>query len=354
MPPGRIPLNLLPGWDDDDVASALPAFKISCATILKRGPGTLGGVTDAGNVADWQRLCAEAKSVGAADARAFFEYNFIAAPSLPQGGQSGLFTGYYEPLLFGSRRPGGSFRYPLHQRPRDLSELSPASGSSRPRFGRMTRNGFQPYYSRAQIASGVLDRHGAELVWVDDPIEKFFLEIQGSGQVQLDSGSRIRVGYAAQNGHGYHPIGRDLIDWGEVAREDMSLQAIRDWLRRASPEDAQRLMNRNPSYVFFRELGPVETTPGPIGAMGLPLTPERSVAVDRREIPLGAPVWIDTTVPLPEGERPLRRLAVAQDVGGAIKGPARADVFWGAGARAEFAAGHMKQPGRIWMLVPRP
>ncbi|MFW5834125.1 MAG: murein transglycosylase A, partial [Pseudomonadota bacterium] len=245
-------------------------------------------------------------------------------------------TGYYEPLLRGARWPSERFRYPLHRAPGNLAG----------------RRG-HPLLARAAIDRGALAREALELVWVDDPIAKFFLQIQGSGQVELGGGERIRVGYAGQNGHPYRAIGRDLIEAGHIPPELMSMQAIDGWLRAASPTEAFGLMHRNPSYVFFRELGPVIDTPGPIGAMGVPVTPGRSLAVDRDHTPLGSLVWVETTAPTPAGEQPLRRLMVAQDVGGAIRGPVRGDVFWGAGPEAEYAAGHMKQPGRLWQLVPR-
>ena len=329
----------LSGWHEDDHAAALGAFLVSCPTLLARDPtGPLGGTLGAGETADWQRVCSTALATPPARAKAFFERHFIALPQEAAPGQyDGLFTGYYEPLLQGSRWPSPRYRYPLHRAPTDLQR----------------RRG-QPLLARAAIDRGALAREGLELVWVDDPIGKFFLQIQGSGQVELPNGERIRVGYAGQNGHSYYAIGRHLIDTGYVPVELMSMQVIDSWLRTAPSEQAWGLMHRNPSYVFFRELGPVATTPGPLGAMSLPVTPGRSLAVDRSYTPLGSLVWVETTAPLPDGPRPLRRLMVAQDVGGAIRGPVRGDVFWGAGREAEYAAGHMKEPGRLWQLVPRP
>ena len=330
----------LPGWAADDQAAALEAFLVSCPTILQRNPQSpLGDVAAAGSTADWQRVCRIAQTTPPSAARAFFERHFTAVPQhAGDGGYDGLFTGYYEPLLSGSRWPTARHQTPLHTVPRDL-----------PR-----RRG-HPLLARAAIDRGALAREGLELMWVDDPIGKFFLQIQGSGQVELADGERIRVGYAGQNGHAYYAIGRHLIDAGYIPVQLMSMQAIDGWLRTAPPDQAWNLMHRNPSYVFFRELGPVATTPGPIGAMGLPVSPGRSLAVDRSFTPLGSLVWVETTEPTPQGgERPLRRLMVAQDVGGAIRGPVRGDVFWGAGRQAEYAAGHMKQPGRLWQLVPRP
>ena len=204
-----------------------------------------------------------------------------------------------------------------------------------------------PYHNRHQIERGALRGRKLELVWVDSAADAFFLHIQGSGRIRLRDGSVLRVGYAGTNGHPYTAIGRDLIARGAILREKMSMQAIRDWMS-ANPAEGAALMRTNKSYIFFREL----TGPGPLGAQGVALTPERSIAVDRSALPLGLPVWLDTT--LPDGAAtPYRRLMVAQDTGGAIKGAVRADVFWGPGARAARMAGAMKSPGRYWFLIPR-
>ena len=192
----------------------------------------------------------------------------------------------------------------------------------------------------------------SELLWVDDPIRKFFLQIQGSGLVQLPDGRLLRVGYADQNGRAYRPIGRDLVEMGELSREEVSLQTIDAWLR-AHPDRADEIMDKNPSYVFFQLLGEADTLEGPLGAQGVPLLAGRSLAVDRRYIPYGAPVWLETDAPFPDGDRPFRRLMVAQDTGGAIKGGVRGDVFWGSGDLAEFVAGHMNSRGSYYVLLPK-
>ncbi|MGH6913128.1 MAG: murein transglycosylase A, partial [Geminicoccales bacterium] len=218
--------------------------------------------------------------------------------------------------------------------------------------GRIDGDQLVPYYARAEIDDGALAGRGLELVWVDDPIDKFFLQIQGSGQVRLDDGRLVRIGYAGQNGQPYRAIGRDLVEIGALTPDEVSLQSIRSWLQ-AHPEDATTIMDRNRSYVFFQERAELDPNDGPLGTEGVSLTPGRSLAVDLRYLPLGAPVWLDTTAPWPEGEAPLRRLMVAQDSGGAIKGVVRGDVFWGAGARAEAIAGRMKSQGRYAVLLPR-
>ncbi len=248
--------------------------------------------------------------------RAFFEDWFQPWLVTDRDQPMGLFTGYYEPLLHGSRHFGGAYTVPLYGTPDDLIEVD--LGQFKPELagqaitGRVDGAQFVPYFARAEIDAGALEGRGLELVWVDDPVAKFFLQIQGSGQIQLDDGARIRVGYGGQNGHAYHAIGRDLVAMGAMPLEEVSLQSIRDWLI-AHPEQADAIMARNGSYVFFDERDDLDPADGPIGAQGVPLTAGRSLAVDKRYIPLGAPVWLEATAPWPEGEGPLRRLLVAQD-----------------------------------------
>ena len=349
----------LPGWQEDDPLPALPAFLRSCAVFAKRDPDRpMGNNERFGTVADWQAVCREAGSLpqdGAA-VRRFFETRFLPYRITDRGEAEGLFTGYYEPLLYGSVQPDARFRYPLYRRPPELvtvelGRFDPELDGKRI-AGRLDGGRLLPFPDRAAITDGALEGRGLELVWVDDPIALFFLHIQGSGQILLPDGSRMRVGYDGWNGRPYRAIGRELIARGEIPREEMSLFAIRDWLK-ANPEEARALLDSNPSYVFFRELSGLAEASGPPGSMGVPLSPGRSLAVDRRFVPLGLPLWLDSTVPTPDGLRPLRRLMIAQDTGGAIKGPVRGDVFWGAGAFAEYLAAHMKQPGRLYILLPR-
>jgi membrane-bound lytic murein transglycosylase A len=267
-----------------------------------------------------------------------------------------LFTGYYEPLLHGSRTFGYPYTEPLYRPPDDLLRID--LGRFNPElagyaiYGRIVGGEFVPYYSRRDIDAGALAGRGLELLWVDEPIDKFFLQIQGSGQVRLDDGSLIRVGYAGQNGHPYRAIGRDLIEMGVLTREQVTMPAIRAGLE-LHPNDALEIMERNRSYIFFEEHPELAPEEGPLGAQGVPLTAGRSLAVDPRFVPFGVPVWLDTTAPFPEGAGPLRRLMVAQDTGSAIKGVVRGDVFWGAGERAEAIAGHMKSRGRYAVLLPK-
>ena len=230
----------------------------------------------------------------------------------------------------------------------DLASVYPELSSMRLR-GKLQGRRIVPYPSRSEItSSNVLA--GQELVWVDDPVDAFFLEIQGSGRVQLDDCEELRLGYAAQNGFPYAAIGRELLRRGALTKEQVSMASIRDWLE-AHPQEAGDVMRTNASYIFFRQL----TGEGPLGSLGVPLTPQRSLAVDPLFVPLGVPLWLDTTLPagVPGGARPLRRLVVAQDTGGAINGPVRGDVFWGHGDEAAALAGSMRQPGRLWLLLPR-
>ncbi len=356
-----ISYDALDGWQQDDPAAALGAFRRSCARLASQ-PDSRAMARDpamaqvAGTLAAWRGACGAAAEAAPDQARAFFEDWFQPYRVTDRDQPDGLFTGYYEPLLYGSRRYGGAYTVPLYRAPDDLVlidlGLFKPDLAGREIAGRIDGKRFVPYYGRAEIDDGALQGRGLELVWVDDPVATFFLQIQGSGQIELDDGARIRVGYDGQNGHQYHAIGRDLVAQGALTLEEVSLQSIRDWLI-AHPAQAREIMARNASYVFFRERPELDPADGPIGAQGVPLSAGRSLAVDRRYIPLGAPIWLETTAPWPEGEGPLRRLVIAQDSGGAIKGPVRGDIFWGTGPRAEAIAGHMKSQGRYVVLLPK-
>jgi membrane-bound lytic murein transglycosylase A len=338
-----------------------------------------------GFVADWIGPCQRMVSLERErprdhDAlRALLETDFRAFQIKNRDLEEGLFTGYYEPLLRGSRRRRAPYDVPLYKLPRDLITIDLGRFREELRgqrlAGRVEGRELLPYAERRAIEGGALARRDLELLWVDDPIDAFFLQIQGSGQIELPDGRRLRLGYAGQNGHPYFAIGRELIARGALTREQVSLQSIRAWLQE-NPEQATEVMALNASYVFFREL----EGEGPIGSHGVVLTPGRSLAIDRSFLPLGAPLWLDTTFPTPErvpttvmtssagatatepsphsvdpaqpASAPLQRLVVAQDTGGAIRGPVRGDLFWGAGEEAEELAGHMKQQGRLYLLLP--
>lgn len=343
----------LPQWDGDDHAQALAAFLKSCARIEKRPADAAFGPAG-GTYGDWRPACAAARSVPPGGAREFFETHFTPYRAAAQGGGAdGLFTGYYEPSLRGATRPLAPYLTPLYATPADLVAVDLGDFSDELKgkriAGRVVDGRLKPYEDRAGIeAPGWAARTGAKpLVWVDDPVDAFFLHIQGSGRVDLADGGVMRVGYDGQNGHAYYAIGRELVKRGIMDKDAVSLQSIRAWLE-AHPGEAADLMNLNKSYVFFRELG----EDGPQGGEGVTLTPGRSLAVDRTKIPYGAPLWVDIAPPAP-GEAPIRRLMVAQDTGGAIKGPVRGDFFWGAGDRAADLAGQMKAQGRYWLLLPK-
>jgi membrane-bound lytic murein transglycosylase A len=349
----------LDGWDDDTLGEAAVAFRRSCAA-LDRQPETrpLGAGGVAGTLADWRPPCKAAAAVDAGDhgaARAFFETWFTPFAATNNGQAEGLFTGYYEPSLDGARTANRSYAIPLHAPPPDLVTVDLGAFrddlAGRRIAGRVIAGRLEPYPSRAEIVAGALAGQGLELAWVDDPIDAFFLHIQGSGRITMPDGEVMRVGYAGQNGHSYTAIGKVLIARDALSREAVSMQSIRAWLE-TNPDQADAIMNHNRSYVFFREL----LGEGPLGAQGVALSPGRSLAVDRRHVPLSVPVWLETTRPAPEAdaaERPLHRLLIAQDTGGAIRGPVRGDVFWGAGAAAAAVAGRMKSEGRYYLLLPR-
>jgi membrane-bound lytic murein transglycosylase A len=330
---------------------ALAAFRTGCAVLAGLPADRLLGGEGAGSRAgDWQGPCAEAAALppGEVAARRFFETRFAAVPA-----GEGLLTGYDEPELRGATRPGPGFPAPLRARPDDLVEVDIGGFipdlTGRRLSGRVEKGRLVPYPDRAAIEGGAIDGHSRPLLWVD-PAEKFFLQIQGSGRVVLPDGQVRRVGYDGQNGRAYVAIGRLLIDRGALTREMVSRDAILAWLR-ANPGEAPALMNANPSYVFFRLNEAVPPELGPTGSLGAPLTPARSIAVDRTQWPLGMPFWIEAKHPVTGA--PLRRLVVAQDTGGAIRGAARGDLFWGWGAEAAAGAGAMRETARFTALRPK-
>jgi membrane-bound lytic murein transglycosylase A len=358
----------LPGWQQDHPAEALPGFLATCRALAAAPPEQrLGGQGDAavrgGSAAQWRPACDAAATVqkgSDAAARSFFEAYLqpyaISDTAEPVATRAqGLYTGYFDPEVTGSRSSGGQYRTPLLGRPGDLVQVDLGEFTDdlkgRAIAGRVQDGRLTPYYDRSQIEGGVLARRRLELVWLAGAIDAFVLQIQGSGRVDLPGGNVIRVSYAGQNGRPYVPIGRILADRGQIPLDQVSMQTIRAWLV-DHPEQAAEVMNQNPSFVFFREVSDLRPDQGPPGALGVPLTPGRSVAVDRAYIPLGAPLFIATTDPLTGV--PLQRLMLAQDLGGAIRGPVRADIFFGWGQQAEARAGQMRQHGTEYLLLPRP
>lgn len=330
-------------WKDDTVGETWAAFLRSCSTLGKR--------------AGWQAVCAEAAAMAAPDdatARAFFERRFQPHRVAQEDGSTGgLVTGYYEPLLKGDRVRTARARFPLYGVPDDLvsvelASIYPQLQGLRLR-GRQVGNKLVPYPTRKEIEAASNNFKGKAIAWAEDPVDLFFLQIQGSGRIELPDGSHMRVGYADQNGHPYQSIGKLLIARGELKLEQASMQGIKNWGVR-HPDKLMELLASNPSFVFFQELP--SDLPGPLGALGVPLTGGRSIAVDPHFIPLGAPVFLATTQP--NSQLPLNRLVMAQDTGSAIRGGVRADFFWGFGDKAGEIAGRMKQPGRMWVLLPKP
>ena len=351
----QVAFSALPGWKDDRLQDVWPAFLVGCSALATSASATRAVLA---------RPCVDANALDPRDAaamRAFFETHFSPYEVVAADGRTvGMVTGYYEPLLAGSRTQTAQFAVPLYSAPDDLltvdlTALYPELKDKRLR-GRVDGHKVVPYWTRAEIERGKAAVAGKVLVYVDDPIEAFFLEIQGSGRVRLADGSVLRVGYADQNGHPYRSIGRVLIDRGEITLDRASMQGIREWGRQ-HPAELPALLDENPSYVFFREVPPAvpgsleARIDGPLGSLGVPLLAGRAVAVDTRSVPLGAPVFLATTYPL--STRPLQRLVMAQDTGGAIRGAVRADFFWGFGDDAAREAGRMKQDGRMWLLWPK-
>jgi membrane-bound lytic murein transglycosylase A len=346
--------SALPGWSVDKPVEAWGALLASCAS------NRLGG--------DWRDPCARARALGAVDdaqARAFLEsalvpYRVATKPSVRSKPltDTGMITGYYEPVLLGARKADARYRTPLYGVPDDLvtielGELYPALKGERVR-GQLKGKRVVPYPDRAQLADGKL-LAGRELLWVDDPVDAFFLQIQGSGRVRLTDGSTVRLAFADVNGQPYRAIGRTLVERGELTLEQATAPGIREWLR-ANPARAQEVLNQNPSVVFFREEKITDPALGPRGSLGVPLVAGRSVAVDPRWLPLGAPLYLSTSQPGTSAlsqPLPLQRMVLAQDTGGAIRGAVRADLFWGLGAEAGAQAGLMREQGQLWLLWPR-
>jgi membrane-bound lytic murein transglycosylase A len=341
-PPEPSSVAELPDWAGDDLAGLVPALDAQCRSPRPPAP--------------WPALCAEYRGEPRASAgalRAWLARRFQAWPLQGPGGEArGLITGYYEPLVTGSRTRTGDAQVPLYRKPRDLlrielGELWPGAPASGLR-GRLAGDRVVPYPARAEIDAQPLPG-GQELVWIDDPVAAFFLQIQGSGRVRLPDGTMLRIGFADHNGHPYRAIGATLVERGALTREQADAEGIRTWLR-ANPAAAGEVMRSNPRVVFFRELPNDPGDPGPPGSLGVPLTAGRSLAIDPRSVPPGALMYVDTVHPL--SAAPLRRTVLAQDTGAAITGAVRADLFWGFGEEAGRAAGAMRAPGRLWVLWP--
>jgi membrane-bound lytic murein transglycosylase A len=315
----------IPGWNEDNLSEAWQAWLQSCNTLRKRKPGPV----------NWAAVCDRANAQKPRDAKAFFENNFKAYAVRNQitGKSEGLVTGYYEPIIAGSRVRTDRYTVPLYAYPKAWVRAKPS-----------------PAPTRAELMNSSLLK-GSEIAWVEDPVAAASMQIQGSGKIRLDNGQIMRLGFAGSNDLPFKSSAQWLLDRKEITRAQATMQGISEWAKR-NPGKVQEMLNANPRFVFFREL-PVSANQdlGPIGALGVPLTPERSIAIDPRAIPLGAPVFLETTRPL--SNQPIRRLVMAQDTGKAIVGPVRVDYFWGTGDEAGELAGRMKQNGRVWLMLPK-
>jgi len=350
----------LPAWTQDDHRAALQTFQNSCLAINNLRPDAAfsPAFAVAGKVSNWQTICraaAQLKNPDEATARQFFEHWFQPFMVKNYFSSQGLFTGYYLPLLAGSLKPSTTYSVPIYALPKDIVKID--LGAFNPEWrgkvitGQLSNGNFVPYPGRAAINNGAIANSAKVLLWSKNAVDVFFLQIQGSGIVQLPNGKQVIVAYAGNNGQPYTSIGKLLIKRKALTRDTVSMQSIKAWLAQ-HPDQATQLLNSNASYVFFKILN----NPAPLGTEQVPLTPERSLAVDSNFIPLGAPLWLDTTImrdPLVQKTVPFQRLLIAQDTGSGTKGVIRGDVYWGNDAEAEFVTGHMKNPGRYWILLPR-
>ncbi|WP_172622732.1 murein transglycosylase A [Aquicella siphonis] len=349
----------LPGWERDNQAEALLAFRQSCAEIVNRNPESYkAALQEHVSTQTWQAVCKAAAALHQADnrtAREFFESWFVPFHVRDREDSTGLFTGYYMPVIHARLQADKRYTVPVHALPDDWVKIDLGAFypdmAGKTLVGQVKDHLLYPYPERRAIIKGALAGKARVLAWADNPVDVYFAQVQGSSLVELPDRQRFIIGYAGDNGHRYTSIGKILIAKREISREAVSMQSIRAWIMR-HPDQAENLMNQNASYVFFKKLDYSQ----PLGTEKIPLTPRRSLAVDQRYLPLGAPVWLSTSVPAYDGKhasKPFQRLLVTQDTGGAIKGIVRGDVYWGSGDQAAYIAGHMNSPGQYWILLPR-
>ncbi|KTD22272.1 Membrane-bound lytic murein transglycosylase [Legionella lansingensis] len=348
----------LPGWSTANVKKSLETFQVSCKTFLRHDPEKPVGSHHLSLTAkDWHPACQAALRISPItnkNAREFFQKWFTPVEFYNNQPVRGLFTGYYMPLLHGSRIKTKKYNVPIYGLPSDLltidlSQFDP-NFKHKKLVGRLAGRKVVPYYTREEISKGAIKNKASVLVWIDNPVDRVFLEIQGSGIVQLPDGEQLYLGYAAQNGAPYTAIAKVLIDKGVMTKHTASMQAIKRYLM-AHPKEMKKVLNQNKSFVFFEIL----RVNAALGTQGVALTPGYSLAVDLKWIPIGTPLWLSTTRPdqHSDEQKPFQRLMIAQDTGGAIRGLVRGDVFWGAGKRATYIAGHMKNEGHYWLLLPQ-
>ncbi|MBI2786294.1 MAG: murein transglycosylase A [Legionella longbeachae] len=349
----------LPGWKSADLKKSLLTFQASCRTFIKQNPEQIVGTDHIElQVKDWQPACNAALKISSdneKEAKLFFEEWFAPVEFTDTGEKTGLFTGYYVPSIKGSYIKSKEFSVPIYETPSDLitADLGLFFNDLKNRriMGRLMGSKFVPYYTRAQINNGAIKNKAKVLVWINSPIDRLFLEIQGSGVIELDNGENLYVGYDSQNGAPYTAIAGVLIKKGVMTKDNASMQAIKRYLE-AHPTQMNKVINKNKSFVFFRKL----LAGVALGSQGVALTPGYSLAIDKQWVPMGAPLWLNTTRPdskNPDDNKPMQRLMIAQDTGGAIRGKVRGDVFWGGGEKATLIAGHMKNKGHYWILLPK-
>lgn len=364
-PNKEVPIHLrvssfdkLPGWKQADAKRSLVTFQQSCKTMLRQNPQQSAGSQQITmQIGEWYPACRAAlqlKSINDKKARSFFQKWFTPVEFYDKKPVTGLFTGYYMPLLHGSLTKTDEFNVPLYGLPEDLVSVDLSHFTkgviTKHTFGRVEKGALKPYYTRKDINKGAIEKKAPVIVWVNSQIDRLYLEIQGSGIVKLPNGDKIYVGYAGENGAPYTAIGKVLIDRGIMTKDNASMQRIRAYLDQ-NPKKMMSIINKNASFVFFKVLNQKVA----LGAQGIGLTAGYSLAVDRQWIPLGTPLWLSTTRPDAKSGSPLnfQRLMVAQDTGGAIRGAVRGDVFWGSGKDATNIAGLMKNPGHYWLLLPK-
>lgn len=353
-----IAFEQLPGWKESKTLQSFLVFQTSCKSILKQSENAIVGSRHIPMQAkQWQPVCKAALALDELNnktTKQFFETWFQPLEFYQKQPVAGLFTGYYSPLLHASMKKTETYRWPLYKLPEDLVKVNLSLFSKdwlhKRVSGRVVDHHLKPYHTREEINHGAIEKKAKVIAWLDDPIDRQFLEIQGSGLIELDNGKRFFVGYAGENGQPYTSIAAVLIRKGVMTRDNASMQGIKKYLN-AHPEERTSVLHENESFVFFEKQNINEA----FGAQGLALTPGYSMAVDRKWIPLGTPLWLDTSYPDQHTNQSLNlnRLMIAQDTGGAIRGPVRGDVYWGAGDEAERIAGHMKNPGHYWLLLPK-
>ena len=348
-----VPFAQIEGWSEDDHAAALAAFQRSCVEILASGDGFERNVRFGGKRVDWLEVCESA--VQAKSARRFFEEEFTALKVADPVRPEGLFTGYYEPAAEGSRTAGNGYDVPIYRKPNDLVSFDQATEKQNNlKYGRMVQGKPAGYFTRREIEEGALRGRDLEIVWLKSWVDAFFIHVQGSGRIRFADGSTMRLAYGAKTGQPYTGIGGLLVERGILTKDNMSMQALRKWMK-DNPASARELMWENKSFVFFREVKVDDPALGAPGAQKVSLTPLRSMAIDRSLWMFGTPIWLDAKVPSGPASEPqsFRHLVIAQDTGTAIKGHVRGDVYWGWGDKAALVAGQMKSPGSMIVLLPK-